>query len=375
MMRTYPSLVLACAALLSIVACNRVNSESCQDCEPGPLTDTDTGIEEDTDVVDTDDVDTDTNEPVDTEPPDPYPGTIRIIAMGDAGTGSDKQIAVGEQIATYCARSDRPCDLVLYLGDNVYNSGVEAVDDDLWDTHFEIPYANVDLPFWAVLGNHDLGGDGLGLDLDPYKAQYQIDRSDVSTKWNMPSEFYQVPRSALPAGAPVDLFGLNTTDIFFTSVNLFSSGDQRNWLSGALSASPVPWKIAYGHHPYKSNGKHGNAGSYEGLSDSLDWLPGNAIVRGAEVETFFKDHVCGKADIYLSGHDHNRQWIGSDCGTVFVVSGAGAKTTDKERDDNSPAFENYSVPGFLWMELTSTTLTAYMVDMDGTEHGPYTHTK
>jgi hypothetical protein len=31
-----------------------------------------------------------------------------------------------------------------------------------WQTKFEQPYANITLPFWVVLGNHDNGGSGTG---------------------------------------------------------------------------------------------------------------------------------------------------------------------------------------------------------------------
>ena len=44
---------------------------------------------------------------------------------------------------------------VVLLGDNFYEDGVASVDDPQWQTKFEDPYANIDLPFYAVLGNHD----------------------------------------------------------------------------------------------------------------------------------------------------------------------------------------------------------------------------
>ena len=47
------------------------------------------------------------------------------------------------------------------------------------------------------------------------------------------------------------------------------------------------------------------------------------------------DYVCGDIDVYFSGHDHNRQWLEPTCGTDFIVSGAGAKTTDLENARNT----------------------------------------
>ena len=43
---------------------------------------------------------------------------------------------------------------------------------------------------------------------------------------------------------------------------------------------------------------------------------------GDYVQEFMEAHICGKMDLLLSGHDHNRQWLEPTCGTEFVVSGA-----------------------------------------------------
>ncbi len=59
------------------------------------------------------------------------------------------------------------CDFVQLLGDNIYDSGVGSTSDALWQSNFELPYAELDLPFWVVLGNHDYGGDGAGTEGDP----------------------------------------------------------------------------------------------------------------------------------------------------------------------------------------------------------------
>jgi len=342
--------------VLALVACNPESD----------LVADDSGILDDTATDDTgDDSDSDSAVDTDTAPP---PLSVRFIALGDAGTGSDGQRAVAAQIETICAREDRGCEFALYLGDNVYDSGVGSATDDMFRTHFEEPYADLDFPFYVVLGNHDLGGDGLGIDLDTQKAQYQIDYTDHSDKWTMPDEYYIVPETSAPADL-VTFFALNTTDVFYDN-----SDDQAAWLESQTLLSTSTWNIAFGHHPYISNGQHGNAGEYEGLPAGFDtWIYN--VPRGEYVRRFVEDTMCdGQIDVYFAGHDHNRQWLGpaSGCSTEFVVSGAGAKVTDFRHEENDTLFEDDQTEGFLWVEIIDNTLTAYFYDKNGNEAGPFT---
>lgn len=131
-------------------------------------------------------------------------------------------------------------------------------------------------------------------------------------------------------------------------------------MSQALANSAGAWRIAFGHHTDLSNGKHGNAGNYEGL-------PFVPIVNGAAVQRFTEDHLCGNVDMYLCAHDHNRQWLEPTCGTEFIVSGAAAKTTDFEHIDGNPTFwEDDDNAGFVWIELAGDVMTVAFYDLNGT---------
>lgn len=272
-------------------------------------------------------------------------GMVRFVAIGDVGTGSQTQIRVGQSIGTVCTALGG-CDFGVLLGDNVYDSGVDSVNDSRFDSYFVIPYGHLQFPFYAVLGNHDLGGDGLGIDLDFQKGNYQVEYSNVNPMWKMPAKHYQVTEG------PIWLVGLNTTDIFFDQAD-----DQKNDVLNWLASSPNDrWKIAMGHHPYISNGPHGNAGEYEGL-------PFVPIANGKAVKDFMDDALCGKFDVYLCGHDHSRQDLQTTCGTEFIVSGAGAKTTDLE--GNNPVHFESDTEGFLLVEATQTTLGINFYDENG----------
>jgi hypothetical protein len=284
-------------------------------------------------------------------------GLVRFVALGDGGEGNEAQYAVAAAMKTLCdskTDTDGPgCKFALYLGDNFYNEGVESVDDPQFETKFELPYADISFPFYVVLGNHDYGE----LSIDAFRVPHQVEYTDHSSKWYMPNEFYTKSHGHA-------LFvGLDTNAIMVEDV-LGDSG-QDIWLSGIHSTNEATWTIAFGHHPYISNGRHGNAGAYEGFP----FIP---IVSGDSVKDFFDAQICGKVDLYISGHDHNRQWLNPTCGTEFIVSGAAAKNTDLEGRGTPTFWEDDTTTGFLWVELRDNTLTGEFYNRDGVLE--YTHT-
>lgn len=271
-----------------------------------------------------------------TEAPAPKP--LRFVVVGDTGTGAAGQFKVANAISAKCAADG--CDFVQLLGDNVYESGVTSVDDPIWEEAFETPYAAIDLDFYAVLGNHDYGGDGAGNEFD--KGQHEVAYTNKSTKWKMPSAYFHV------AKGNVEIFGLDT------NMQLYGKDqDQRRDVAEWLENSTATWKIAVGHHPYMSNGPHGNAGSYDGSRLSPD--------NGVNVKRFMEDVVCGKADLYLAGHDHNRQWLNESCqGTELAISGAGSKLAALP-GKNATLFSSVKL-GFLYLVIDGNTLTAEFID-------------
>ena len=85
-------------------------------------------------------------DPVPTVPVTTTEGTVRFVVLGDAGMGNQAQYDVAEAIKNVCAQ--RGCDFALYLGDNFYDTGVSSIDDSQFIDKFELPYANLDFPFY-----------------------------------------------------------------------------------------------------------------------------------------------------------------------------------------------------------------------------------
>jgi len=286
-------------------------------------------------------------------------GIIRFVALGDGGEGNATQYAVAEAVGAACeARGG--CDFALYLGDNIYPTGASTATDPQFESKFELPYCGLAFPFYVVLGNHDYGN---GAALDEGKADAQIAYSALSAKWQLPDHDYAA--SFQEGASSLDIFALDTARLQFGVDN----AAQASWFTSAVSASSATWKVALGHHTYASNGMHGNAGNYEGSSVS-------PVASGAYIETFFDESVCGAVDLYLSGHDHNRQWLEAGCGLELVVSGTAAKTTALVgRDDNTTYFEEDTGGGFALFEIDGDTLRGWFYGQGGGQEFTRTLTK
>lgn len=275
--------------------------------------------------------------------PDGGASVVRFIAVGDTGKGNAGQKQVADAMADFCAREG--CDFVVLLGDNIYPSGITGPDDPSMQERFEKPYARLGIPFHVVLGNHDYGNDGAGTEFD--KGANEVAYSKSSTKWRLPAPHHHFREGQ------VEFFALDTNLAFWGRAQ-----QQLTDMQGWIRRSTAPWKISLGHHPYLSNGPHGNAGDYEGLK-------GIPRVDGAAVKTFLEGTVCGTTDLYLAGHDHVRTWPQGTCkGTELAVSGAGAEFT--ELLPTNPARWEAPGLGFLHVAIQDRTLTARFVEADGT---------
>jgi hypothetical protein len=288
------------------------------------------------------DSDTDTDGGTDTAPnggdtggngsSTPPPAPIHFVVLGDAGTGDGNQQAVADAMAAVCATNG--CDFALYVGDNFYSDGVSAIDDSQFQDKFEVPYAALDFPFHVVAGNHDYGGGGGGY--DAWRTDLEVEYSSHSTKWMMPDQFYTFTEG------DATFFALDTT-----ALDWGNTTEQAAWLPGEIAASHTAWKFAFGHHPYVSNGSHGNANNNFG--------------------PFFEANLCGNIDVYFSGHDHDLEWLEPACtGTEFIVSGGGGAGTYGLGGSDPNYFEAES-HGFLWVEIDGNTFTGVFYDDQGNE--------
>jgi len=166
----------------------------------------------------------------------------------------------------------------------------------------------------------------------------------------MPSEYYTFD------SGHVSFFAFDTNMIYQNKTR----DEQAAFFATESGNGTQPWRIGFGHHPYRSNGAHGNAGHYDGTPGIIPLLPGQYV------RDFFEDELCNNLDVYFAGHDHNRQWLSVDCGMLHIVSGAGAKTTPLEyRDDNVYEYSDDTEPGFMWVQIDGDVLTGRFYDAAG----------
>ncbi len=147
---------------------------------------------------------------------------------------------------------------------------------------FEYPYRDFrqqNIPFYAVLGNHDLRTNN-GEEQVKYPG------------YNMQGRYYTFTKEI------VQFFALDTN-------KNASWSEQLAWLEENLARSNAIWKIVFGHHPVYSSGKHGNT------TRLVENLPPLFSRYGVQ--------------LYLNGHDHNYERTKSLGRTTYLTCGAGAK--------------------------------------------------
>jgi tartrate-resistant acid phosphatase type 5 len=221
---------------------------------------------------------------------------LKILVFGDSGTGDEIQFQVAKAMKDFCGREG--CHLGLMLGDNMHPAGVASVNDPQFIEKFEKPYAALGLPIFAILGEHDWGRKG-----NMYNWRAQIDYTQKSQYWRMPSDVY-----SLTVGN-VKIMALNT--------NSFEESRGR-------------WNLVMGHKPIFSYGYHGNT----------DFMVADVLPL-----------LCGKVDLYLAAHEHKQQVLKAECGLPLLVSGSGGKLRP-EAETGPRALFNLPEPGFahLWVK-------------------------
>jgi predicted phosphodiesterase len=239
---------------------------------------------------------------------------IRVAAFGDYGDGGRGQKEVAAAMLQY--HQKHHFDFAITLGDNFYNRGMKGVDDPRWKSRWDQLYDPLGIQFYATLGNHDYGY--------PESPEAEILYSKRSSSWRMPATRY-----TFTAG-DVQFFALESEDM---------SSDQLAWLQQSLDSSKSLWKVVYGHHPIFSHGHHGNT---EALIRDL--LP---ILKG-------------RADVYISGHDHDMQHLKPEGNLHFFVAGSGGKLRSIRPGERSLFAK--SALGFAVLEADKRRITVTFVE-------------
>lgn len=324
----------------------------------------------------------------------------RFVIVGDSGHPGIGQRRVSQAIRLAC-QARGGCQYGILNGDNIYPAGVLSTSDPQWFTHFEEAFATLGFPFYAALGNHDYGGitetselacskgtftiDCLtsfgsaigqatgGVGLDPARAQHQIDYATSQPAFIMDHHHYTFSTHlidfAILDTTPIYWDDANTTDSFRLSTlrtlldsKMFEfaqsqTATQAKVMNQWRAQSSKRWRFAIGHHPYLSNGSHGNAGNYDGTGG----LEGSGLPSGTTLKRFIDKYVIqAGTHVYAYGHDHNLMDLGEHVppdrlrGTQMILSGSGSKIKERRERDEAENRSLYEVTcyGFVMVEAS-----------------------
>jgi len=205
-----------------------------------------------------------------TSPPVNTQQNIRAWVLGDCGTASSSQTNVKNAFTTYNA--GQHLDMTLLLGDNAYDSGLDA---EYQAAIFNMyPEALRKTVFWSCLGNHDYGSISTYLDIFTNPTSGQA--GGVASG----SERY---------------YSFNYGNIHFISLDSHGSGrtvggSMYNWLQNDLNNVTQDWIIAFWHHPPYSKGSHNSDTETELIQMRQNFLP------------LLESHG---VDLILCGHSHS----------------------------------------------------------------------
>ena len=212
-------------------------------------------------------------------------GSLRFAVIGDAGRGDQAQYDVAQQMVAW--RAKLSYDLVLMLGDNIYDS--HTPED--YAAKFERPYKpllDAGVTFQAAIGNHD----------DSAQIYYKL--------FNMGGQrYYTFRKSDQPLGpiaGGVRFFALDSRSF---------DPEQLVWLQKELAGTTSKWKIVYFHHPIYTSGRYQTA----------------ARTLRSVLEPYL---VNGDVDVVLSGHEHFYERVLPQRGIAYFVSGAAGSLREND---------------------------------------------
>lgn len=274
-------------------------------------------------------------------PPAPWPTdpALCFLAIGDWGTGGRMQKRVAAGMNAAAAESPTRPAMIISTGDNIYPNGVDSADDPEWTSKFERIYtgSNIQVPWWAVLGNHDHRSD----------PDAQVAYAKRNARWNMPGRTWMHDFKGRDETV-MTVFGLDTQALLTRSEGW---KDQMRWLETMLVECKSTWKVVVGHHPLRSYGYYGDQAYMINYVKPL-------------LDTY-------GVHMYLCGHDHDLQVIKHPTDVFYsIVSGAGGGARNTAYGEHTHFADTNG--GFVAVLCSDKRMDAYIFDADG--NGTYKET-
>lgn len=236
-------------------------------------------------------------------------------------------------------------EFIISVGDNFYPDGIASVNDPFIQSSFEEVYygSNLFCPWYVILGNHGYRGN----------VQAQIDYTNVSQRWKMPSHYYDFEKTLEDDKTTAKFVFLDTNPFEddyhraekYAQVKTQDTLKQKKWLEKTLKNSTADWNIVIGHHPLYTSGKRVDDEPY---------------VRH-HLEEIFEKY---KVPAYFAGHEHDIQHLKpKDVYTHHFVSGAGSEVRPTGISDFTKFSK--SEQGFLIVSLLPSKMLIQVVNWKG----------
>jgi len=275
----------------------------------------------------------------------------RFVAFGDCGAGTPQQAKIAYQV--YAQKPQ----FVLVTGDIAYSNGLESdyrknffpyYTASTADTLTGAPLMN-SIPFYVMLGNHDVHGANLDKFPDGLAYFYYND-----LPLNAPST--ELTLKAEGSAETIKTFKKNTEPRFPRMVNFsFDYGnvhitcldanyytnpldpDLLVWLANDIKSSQADWKIVSFHHPgFNSSKAHYDDQQMRLLAPMLEKL---------------------EVDIVLNGHVHNYQRsvpltfspMVNESGTEYIITPEGRVDGTFVLDNNFDGVTNTKPKGIIYI--------------------------
>lgn len=223
---------------------------------------------------------------------------LTVATFGDSGGVKDPNPQA--KVASLL-QGDAALQVVYHLGDVDYFEG----EDKEYGPQFFEPYARVNVPFFAVPGNHDCEGGNF----DSFVRYF------CAAGVTLPAEWEEYGRSTMDQPNPYWTLLAPQVTVVGLATNRPSGGEvdsaQAEWLAEELRAAPadVPLVIALHHPPYSVDAYHGGSARMGTIIDAAAAAAGRW------------------PDLVLSGHVHDYQrftrQVPGGPAVTYVVAGAG----------------------------------------------------